>query len=157
MLDAVPDAHFVWAGDGPLWDGVRQETERRGLAPHLHLAGRRSDVPALMAAADLFALPSRFEGLPLVVLEALAAGLPVIGTRVVGTEEAVLHGETGLLVPPEHPAALADALIGALRGPGRLRRWSAAARRDYQARWTARRMADDTAAVYDALLGALSC
>ena len=152
VLDAVPDAHLLWAGDGPLFEPMRAEVEQRGFAHRLHLLGRRSDVPALMAAADLFALPSRFEGLPLVVLEALAAGLPVVGTRVVGTEEAVLDGETGRLVPPENADAFAAALVDALRDDDRRRRWAEAARADFERRWTAGRMARDTAAVYDALL-----
>ena len=152
ILDAVPNAHLVWVGDGPLWEKMRAEAERRGLLHRLHLAGRRGDVPALMATADLFALPSRFEGLPLVVLEAFAAGLPVVGTRVVGTEEAVTDGETGRLVPPEDPGAFAAALTDALQDRDRLRQWGQAARADFEGRWTARRMARDTAEVYDALL-----
>ena len=152
VLEAVPGARLVWVGDGPLWEPMRAEAERRGLTDRLLLVGRRSDVPALMAAADLFALPSRFEGLPLVVLEALAAGLPTVGTRVIGTEEAILDGETGRLVPPEDPDAFAHALVDALHDDARRRRWSVHARADFERRWTSERMARGTAAVYDALL-----
>ena len=152
VLDAAPHARLVWVGDGPLWTEIRDEVERRGLGDRVRLVGRRGDVPRLMAAADLFVLPSRFEGLPLVVLEALAAGLPVVATRVVGSEEAVRDGETGRLVPPEDAASLADAVAGALADDDGRARWAGAARADFEARWTDARMADDTAAVYDDLL-----
>ena len=152
VLDAAPHARLVWVGDGPLLPEVRHEVERRGLGDRVRLVGRRGDVARLMAAADLFVLPSRFEGLPLVVLEALAAGLPVVATRVVGSEEAVRDGETGRLIPPEDPARLADAVADALADDATRARWAAAARADFEAHWTDARMARDTAAVYDALL-----
>ncbi len=152
VLDHVPETRFLWVGDGPLWAETSYEVARRGLGEQVLLPGRRSDVPDLMAAADLFVLPSRFEGLPLAVLEALAARLPVVATRVVGTKEAVLDGETGWLVPPENAVALAVTVITALQDAGLRHRRAEAARADFEARWTARRMADDTAAVYDDLL-----
>ncbi len=152
VLDHVPAARFLWAGDGLLWGEMRRAVAERGLAEHVLLLGRRGDVPDLMAAADLFVLPSRFEGLPLVVLEAFAAGLPTVATRVVGTEEAVRSGETGRLVPPERPAALAVAIVSTLLDPAEADGHAEAGRRDFDARWTARRMAADTARVYDELL-----
>jgi glycosyltransferase involved in cell wall biosynthesis len=99
----------------------RRELESRaaalGVAERVVFAGYRDDVPALLAASDVFVLPSRIEGLPLTVLEAMAAGKPVVATRVGGTPEAVVDGETGLLVPPGDIDALAHALDALLGDP----------------------------------------
>ena len=81
-----------------------------GLGPRLRRLGYRDDVPALLAAADIFALPSQFEGLPMSIIEAMLTGLPVVAADVRGPREQVLHRETGLLVPPGDTAALARAL-----------------------------------------------
>jgi len=92
-----------------------------GLGERLRLLGYRDDVPALMAAADIFVLPSRFEGLPMSVIEAMLAGLPVVACDVRGPAEQVVHGVTGLLVPPGDADALAAALQR-LAGDAELRR-----------------------------------
>jgi glycosyltransferase involved in cell wall biosynthesis len=81
-----------------------------GLGDRLRMLGYRSDIPALLAAADIFTLPSRFEGLPMSVIEAMLTGLPVVATDISGPREQVLHGETGLLVPPRQVLPLAAAL-----------------------------------------------
>ena len=96
---------------------LRARLRAEGLELRVHLLGKRPDVPDLLAAADLFVLPSHFEGLPLSVLEAMGAGLPVVATRVSGTSEAVADGVTGRLVEPNDPAALATAMIDALEQP----------------------------------------
>ena len=108
----------------------------------------------LMAAADLVVLPSLFEGLPLVVLEAMAAGLPVVGTRVCGTTEAVCDGMTGRLVEAQDAAALADAVLEVLERPELAARWGDARRRRFEREFQPARMARETAAVYEELLGA---
>jgi glycosyltransferase involved in cell wall biosynthesis len=84
--------------------------ENCGLGPRLRRLGYREDIPALLAAADIFALPSHFEGLPMSVIEAMLTGLPVVATDVRGPREQVVHGMTGLLVPPRSVAPLAAAL-----------------------------------------------
>lgn len=81
-----------------------------GLGERLRLLGYRDDVPDLMAAADIFVLPSRFEGLPMSVIEAMLTGLPVVATNVRGPAEQVVPEVTGLLVPPGNASALAAAL-----------------------------------------------
>lgn len=96
---------------------LRDEARRLGVADRLVLAGYREDVPALLAGCDVFCLPSRAEGMPLVLLEAMAQARPVVATAVGGTPELVVEGETGLLVPADDVDALAVALERVLSNP----------------------------------------
>lgn len=117
---------FVGGGrDQPL---VEQAVRERGVAGRVTLLGERHDVPELLESADIFVLASRSEGAPLSVLEAMAAGLPVVASDVGGVAELVADGETGLLVPAGDAAALAGALARLLDDPGLRRRMGAAAR-----------------------------
>ncbi|MGH2933059.1 MAG: glycosyltransferase [Gaiellaceae bacterium] len=135
LLEALPrlKATAVLVGRDLEQDGVyerslRAEAERLGVADRVVFAGYRGDVPAVLAGCDVFCLPSHAEGLPLVVLEAMAQGKPVVATPVGGTAELVVDGETGLLVPPGDAAALAEALSALLGDPERARRLGAAGR-----------------------------
>ena len=113
LVDAaalLPGVVVAVAGEGEERVALEARARRRGVADRVRFLGHRDDVPALLAAADVFALPSRHEGFPLAVLEAFAAGMPVVATAVEGTLEAVADGVTGLLVPPGDPAALAAAV-----------------------------------------------
>jgi glycosyltransferase involved in cell wall biosynthesis len=123
------DATAVLAGRD-LESGGRYERELRRIAEggRVVFAGYRDDVPSLLAGCDVFCLPSDVEGLPLVVLEAMAQGKPVVATAVGGTPELVLDGETGILVPPGDVAALTDALAALLADPERARRMGEAGR-----------------------------
>lgn len=103
-------AHLLLAGSGETEPELRALAGSLGLAPRVHFLGQRSDVPALLAAADALVLPSRWEGMPYVVLEAMAAGLPVVATAVDGARDLVRAGQTGWLVPVGAPDALAAAL-----------------------------------------------
>ncbi len=111
-LAAVPGRPFtaLLVGDGPDRPSVAVEVRRLGLQDAVALAGTRDDVPELLARSDVFALSSRSEGAPISILEAMAAGLPVVSSRVGGVPELVVDGETGLLVPPGDPEAMAVAL-----------------------------------------------
>lgn len=107
---------------------LRREAERLGVADRVVFAGYRSDVPSLLAGCDVFCLPSDVEGLPLVVLEAMAQAKPVVATAVGGTPELVASGETGLLVPPGDTDALAAALRTVLDDPDGARKMGEAGR-----------------------------
>jgi glycosyltransferase involved in cell wall biosynthesis len=111
-LAALPDASFeaVIAGDGPDRSTLEAEIGRLGIGDRVRLLGERRDIPELLGAADVFVLPSRSEGLPVSVLEAMVAGLPVVASRVGGVPELVAEGETGLLVAPGNSDELAAAL-----------------------------------------------
>jgi glycosyltransferase involved in cell wall biosynthesis len=127
---ATVDEHFEGAivGDGPERRAVEAELRRLGLEGRVQLLGERSDVRQLLSTAHLFVLSSDSEGLPISVLEAMAAGLPVVASAVGGVPELVVHGETGLLVPPRDTRALADALDRLLVDADLRRRFGAAAR-----------------------------
>lgn len=107
------------AGDGPERGPLEAARARLGLQEHVHLLGAldQGRVAALYRGALLVACPSRWEGLPLVCLEGMASGRPIVATAVDGIPDAVRDGETGVLVPPERPDALADALAGLLADP----------------------------------------
>lgn len=106
-----PGLYVLAVGQGPLEEQVRALHHELGLGDRVQLLGYRTDVPDLLASADLFVLASAFEGLPVSIMEAMSAGLPVVATSVGGVPEAVEEGVTGLLVPPRDAAALADALL----------------------------------------------
>jgi glycosyltransferase involved in cell wall biosynthesis len=109
-LAHVPEPVVVLAGDGPERPALERLAAELGVAGRVRFLGTRSDVPSLLAAADLFVLPSLYEGLPVAVLEAMAAGVPVLATAIGSTAEAVHDGRTGLLVPPGDAGALAAGL-----------------------------------------------
>jgi glycosyltransferase involved in cell wall biosynthesis len=108
---AVPSARLVLAGDGPLAKVLEARSHALGVREKVHFLGSRLDAPALLGAFDTYCLPSHYEGLPLTILEAMAAGCPIVATRVLGIAEVVRDGDTGVLVAPDDAAALAAALL----------------------------------------------
>jgi glycosyltransferase involved in cell wall biosynthesis len=109
-LDRGVPVRFATAGQGPLEAEVRDEHAARGLGDRFQILGYRDEATRLIGAADLFVLASHHEGLPVSVMEALVLGVPVVAPAVGGLREAVTDGESGLLVRPDDPAALADAI-----------------------------------------------
>jgi glycosyltransferase involved in cell wall biosynthesis len=158
VIRAQDDVLFLWIGGGPLEEELRARVSAAGLPDHVRFAGHRDDVPDVIAAADVFLLASMVEGLPLVVLEAMAAGRPVVGTRVPGTSEVVEDGVTGRLVESGgldgsgESEALAEAILEPLRNPQLAASWGAAGRALFEEKFTARRMAANTARVYEEFL-----
>jgi glycosyltransferase involved in cell wall biosynthesis len=127
--DECQGARLWIAGDGPLRPTLAAQVERYGLTERVQFLGFRNDVPRLLAAADLLVISSLREGLPNVALEAMAARRPVVATAVSGIPELVRDGETGLLVPPAAPDALAAALAALLSDPVRRRHMGERGRR----------------------------
>ena len=148
----VPDATFVLAGDGPLSAELQAEARDLGVAGRCVFLGQRADVAALLAAADLFALPSLFEGLPVSVLEAMAAERPVVATAIGGTDEVIVSEESGLLVPPRDPAALASAIRRLQADPTFARRLALAARARVEREFSSEATARNVMRVYDEVL-----
>jgi glycosyltransferase involved in cell wall biosynthesis len=122
LLAAHPGLRVLIVGGGPLRADLEAQAARLGVARAVHFAGYQEDVVSAYAAMDVFVLPSRDEGFGLVFLEAMAVGVPVVGTRVIGSEDAVEDGVTGRLVPYADPAALAAAIGGILGSPDLARR-----------------------------------
>jgi glycosyltransferase involved in cell wall biosynthesis len=127
------------AGDGPERPALEAEIASLGVADAVELLGERDDVPDLLAGADVLALPSLSEGMPMSVLEAMAAGLPVVASHVGGVGELVVDGATGMLVPPADPAALAGALNELAADPGLRARMGEAGRRRAEAEFSLER------------------
>ncbi len=111
---------FVIAGDGPQREMVESFVDRQGGSGCVRYLGRVDEVRAILSAADMLAMPSRWEGLPLAAAEAMAASLPIVATRVAGLSELVVDGETGLLIPPDDATSLVEA-IERLAGDAALR------------------------------------
>jgi glycosyltransferase involved in cell wall biosynthesis len=139
----VPEADFVIVGDGEL----RGELEGAA-GPNVRLLGERGDVPELLASFDVFAFPSLFEGLCLAVIEAQAAGVPVVATPVGGIRETVVDGETGLLVPPRDPGALAAAIRRLLDDRPAAEAMAAEGKRRVHERFSVERMVAETLRLY---------
>jgi glycosyltransferase involved in cell wall biosynthesis len=151
-VSAVPNASFAIAGDGPNRAALEAYAASVGVSDRVRFLGHRQDVPSLLAAADLFVLPSLYEGLPLSVLEAMASGVPVIATGIGGTDEVVRDGETGTLVPPADPAALAAAIVRTLGDRERASRLALAARALVAREYSVASMVRSVSQLYDALL-----
>lgn len=122
-----PDAVGVWVGDGELVARTRRQATAQPHAPVV-LLGQRADVLDVLPAFDVFVLPSRYEGLPTAVVEAMTCGVPVVATAVNAVADVVVPGETGLLVPPRRPDLLAVAVRSLLESPPMAARMAAAAR-----------------------------
>lgn len=151
LLREVPDARVLLVGDGPLRATVEQRCRALKIDDRIVLTGLRSDVPDLLAASDVLVLASLWEGLPRVIPQAMAAGLPVVATAVAGNAEAVADGVTGLLVPPRDPVALGQALAALLADRDRARAMGAAGRARVD-EFSVHRMVDDIEALYARLL-----
>ncbi len=140
VLERRPDVHFVLVGGGPLEGDLRAQAEAQGVGQQVHLVGHRSDVRQILGSMDVFVLPSLSEGLPLALLEAMAAGKPPVVTEVGGIPEVVSDGETGFAVPPANPEALADRVIRLLESPSVAARMGACARRSIRERFSLQAM-----------------
>lgn len=149
-----PGATLLMAGDGPLLGVVAREVGRRRLGGAVRLLGCVDDIGTLLALADLLIVPSQFEGLPLVVLEAFAAGLPVVATAAPGVAEVIEPGRTGWLSPLGDAAAFGRTIVAALDDEPARRTAAAAARTVWADRYRADRMTGETAAVYRAATAA---
>lgn len=149
VRERIPEAVLALVGSGPLAEYLEGHAEALGLGDSLRFVAPRNGLAAAYADADVFMLSSLWEGLPYVVLEAMAHGLPVASTNVDGIPEAVLDGETGVLVPPSDPEALARAAV-ALLGDTAMSLRMGAAGRDHVARhFTVARMVDGVLGVYE--------
>jgi glycosyltransferase involved in cell wall biosynthesis len=152
MLPSQSSAFRVWlVGDGPLRSELEQYVAKENLGSIVQFLGYRSDVPEILQASDVFVLPSRYEAMPISLLEAMAAGLPCVVTSVGDNAKIVEDGTTGIVVPPENPEALATALRKMLADSEMRQAMGEAARKKAQ-EYSVERMAARIAEVYEELL-----
>lgn len=152
LRESHPGLHLVLIGDGELREALAAEAAELGLVEVTHFLGWRTDLAPLLADLDVFALTSRNEGTPISILEAAAAGLPVVATSVGGVPDVITDGETGWLVPDDDADALAAALAEVLADPAEARRRGRAAQEHCLARFGVARLRDELAALYHELL-----
>ena len=151
VLAAAPQARVLVVGDGDLESALEEQARALGIADRVIFAGHRDDVPAVLGAIDVFCISSTYEGTPLTLFEAMAAGKAIVSTAVDGCREVIEDGVTGVLVPPRDPGALAAALTPLVADPGR-RDGLGRAARQASARYDIQRCVDDMQALYDEVL-----
>ncbi len=156
LRSALPGGAPAWsltlAGDGSQRAALEAQAHALGLADRVRFLGTRQDVANLLSSNDVLVLPSRWEGMPNVALEAMACGLPVIATAVGGTPEVVAHRETGILVPPEQPLALAQAMAVLLADASLREKMGQAGRRRVETEFSIDTAVARTEALYRELL-----
>lgn len=150
---ALERVHLIVAGEGNLDDSLRKRSQSLGISSRVHFVGVRRDIGNLLNAIDVFVLPSVWEGLPLALVSAMAAGVPVVATAVAGVPEVVKHGRTGLLVPPGDAAELGRAVARLISDPALGRRLADAARAEVLPRFCVDSYVASVAGLYDRLLG----
>jgi L-malate glycosyltransferase len=154
LLPAVPEAWLVLVGDGERRPGLEALADTLAIRDRVRFLGCRLDVPQLYPVFDVYCLPSHYEGMPFTVFEAMSAGKPIVASRVMGIQEVIAEGETGLLVPPDDPTALAQALVR-LRRDATLGQRLAMAGRDYvNAHGRLEVMVERYSALYEEVLAA---
>jgi glycosyltransferase involved in cell wall biosynthesis len=148
VLQQFPDARFEVVGAGPQREPLIERMRALEVQHACTFLGHREDIPDLLAAADIFVLPSRSEAFPNAVLEAMATGLPIVASAVGGILELIADDGTGLLVPPDDPAALAARLCEVMANPARGERLAGAARREARSRYSFDRMVAEFDRIY---------
>ncbi len=149
---ALPQSYFLLAGAGPMRDALRELVEKKGL-PAVFV-GRQADLTAVLGVADVVVMPSRQEAFGRVLIEAMAAEVPVVATQVGGIPEVCQHRQTGLLVPPENPTALATAVLETLRDPAAAIQRVRAAAEMVRSRFSLEEHAARVSQLYESLLHA---
>jgi glycosyltransferase involved in cell wall biosynthesis len=152
VQESVPTARLILAGDGEQRVQLELLATDLGISDTVDFAGLVTDTRALLAAARVFALPSRYEGMPNALLEAMAAGLPCVATQVSGSEDAIVDGQSGLLVPPDDPGALASALVALLTNNERAYALGREAQAHVVHAFTQGQMLDDLVQIYSSLV-----
>ncbi|MFQ5612353.1 MAG: glycosyltransferase [Anaerolineae bacterium] len=152
VLEQYPNAHFLFIGDGVLRPRLEQQVDDLNLRNNIHFLGSRNDIPQLLAAGDLFVLPSEWEGLPIALLEAMVAGKPIVATDLTGVKLAMIHGETGLIVPPKNPERLAEAIVHLISCPDEAQAMGQAAKLRAAREFSIQKQAGDYIALYRRLL-----
>lgn len=137
ILQRHPNTTLLIAGDGELKETLQQEAKALDIAAHVVFCGPRKDIPELLKLFDVYVLPSKWEGLPMIILEAMAAECPIVATNVGGNASAVIDGETGALVPPQEPLALSHAIVQLLDSEHLRQRYAVAGKALFEKKFSA--------------------
>jgi len=157
VLCFYPEARFLLVGSGQTEEALHKLVSRWTMKGHFIFTGYRPDVPPLLAAMDIFVLPSLRETMPISLMEAMAMEKPVIASRVGGIPEVLTNKETGLLVPPGDSAALADGILYLLSHPSLAQEWGKNGRRVIEERYSLQSVVDRTIALYQNLKEEICC
>ncbi len=153
-LKSKPDACFLWAGSGPLEEEARKLSVELGIESSIYWLGQRPDIPQLLQIFDCFLLTSRWEGFPLVILEAMSAGVPVVSTDISGTRELILHGENGWLAPVGDHVAMTKFVLDILDDSAQSRVFVEKSTERIENEFTQEKMFEEIQAMYLSLLAA---
>lgn len=152
FLPRLPDVHVLLVGDGELRPALEAQAAALGITDRVHFAGVRPDVERLLRAMDVFVSTSLWEGLPTVLMEAMAAGVPVAATDIPGSRDLVVEGETGWLAPVADPAAMAGVVERMLAQPGEAAAAAARAREQVRCRYSMAAVAESYLDLYGELI-----
>lgn len=156
VLSNNPHVHFLFVGQGELKERLIHQAKQTGFEKNFHFLGLRKDIPELLATADLFVLPSLWEGLSIALLEALAAAKPVIATAVSGTQQLITSDINGIVVPPSDSTALAQAILSLLDDPDKAQSLGQAARAHIIENYSAKKQVEQSITLYNRLMPQLS-
>ena len=149
VIESYPDISLVIAGTGPLENRLKSEARELELDPHVFFVGKRADMHEILNMLDVYVLPSLWEGLPMVLLETMAAECPIIATNVGGNPLAVQNGTSGILVPPEDENALSVEIIGLLSDEERRKKYRCNAKSMFDEKFSARMMTRQYEVLYE--------
>lgn len=152
IADVHPQAHLLFVGHGPLDSALKTAVAELNLTSRVHLAGWQADIPGIMRACDLFVLASNWEGMPNVLLEAGAAGIPVISTRVEGADEIITSDDSGVLVGISREDQIAEAISDSLASPALAKKRAGQLQSVVSKQFTWESVADSYDALYESLL-----
>ena len=152
VISVRPNTQFVTIGDGPLKPQMEKMAEDFGIAGHIRFLGWQPNADRLLGLFDLYVCPSLMEGMSNALLEAGARGLPMIATAVGGNKETVVHGQTGFLVPPKDPAAMAEAVTELMDNPILLKQMGKRAKESINSKYSTAVMVRKMEGLYDSLL-----
>lgn len=154
---ALPPCQLLIVGEGPAFTQLRCLSQKLGIDPCVVFAGARRDIPSVLSQMEVFVLPSLYEGFGIAIVEAMAAGRPVVATAVGGIPEIVIHGETGLLVPAGDPLALSAAIQDLLSHPAKARMFGERGQRRARERFAIESVVKRHEELYETLLAQRTC
>jgi len=152
ILKQKPNAHFLVVGDGPLHGSLESKAQVLGISSNVHFCGVRQDIPAIISALDILVFSSLWEGLPISLLEGMAGGRAIVATAVAGIHDVIQSDETGVLIDPGNPPALAEACLDLLDDPQRRQKMGESALRIVKTSFGIETMIDQVDLLYRQLL-----